>query len=107
MELPGFLVEEGFSKMAAGIEVPLDFNKPLPAEYKTAVLEPCVMLYFQTEPYEDEEDFCAAIESAYAAVERYHPEVYGYRMAYDKAPSFNFGADTDMGAKLSVPAVKI
>ena len=65
------------------------------------------MLYFQTEPYEDEEDFCAAIESAYAAVERYHPEVYGYRMAYDKAPSFNFGADTDMGAKLSVPAVKI
>ena len=107
MELPGFLVEEGFSKMAAGIEVPLDFDKPLPAEYKTAVLEPCVMLYFQTEPYEDEEDFCAAIESAYAAVERYHPEVYGYRMAYDKAPSFNFGADTDMGAKLSVPAVKI
>ncbi|WP_346961067.1 helix-turn-helix transcriptional regulator [Faecalicatena contorta] len=107
MELPNFLAEEGFSKMAAGIEVPLDFDKPLPAEYRTAELEPCVMLYFQTEPYEDEEDFCVAIESAYAAVGRYNPEVYGYRMAYDKAPSFNFGADTGMGAKLSVPAVKI
>ena len=107
MELPDFLAEEGFSKMAAGIEVPLDFDKTLPAEYRTAELEPCVMLYFQTEPYEDEEDFCAAIESAYAAVGRYNPEVYGYRTAYDKAPSFNFGADTGMGAKLSIPAVKI
>ena len=107
MELPEFLVEEGFSKMAAGIEVPLEFDKPLPNEYRTAELEPCVMLYFQTEPYEDEEDFCKAIESAYAAIERYNPEAYGYKMAFDKAPSFNFGADAGTGAKLSVPAVKI
>lgn len=104
-ELPEFLVTGGISKMAAGIEVPMDFEKPLPDGYRVAELEECVMLYFQSEPFENEEDFCKAIESTYAAIEKYDAGSYGYRFAYDIAPAFNFGADTKMGAKLAVPAV--
>lgn len=105
-ELPPFLTEEGKSNLAAGVEVPLEYDKPLPQGYRVADLEACVMLYFQGEPYEDENDFCKAIEEVYAAVQKYQPERYGYTFAYDKAPSYNFGADTETGAKIAVPAVK-
>lgn len=107
VELPGFLVEEGYSKVAAGIEVPMDYDKPLPENYKTAELDECIMIYFQSEPYEKGEDFGKAIESVYKAIERYTPSLYGYKFAYDIAPCFNFGADTEKGARLAVPAVKI
>lgn len=106
IELPDFAVPEGCSKTAAGIEVPLDYDKPLPDGYLTVDLQECVMLYFQSEPYEDENDFCAAIDSTYAAIEKYQPEVYGYRFAYDIAPGFNLGAEAATGARLAVPAVK-
>lgn len=105
IELPEFLIKEGFSKVASGIEVPLDFNKPLPNQYKIAELEECLMLYFQSEPYEKEEDFCQAIESAYAAINKYDPSLYGYKLAYGLAPSFNFGADKNTGARLAIPVV--
>lgn len=107
MELPDFLVENGFSKTAAGIEVPSDYDKPLPEQYKIAELEECTMLYFQGEPYENEEDFCTAIEKVYTAVEKYNASAFGYRLAYDVAPSFNFGADTSTGAKIAVPALPV
>lgn len=87
--------------------MPLDYDKPLPEQYKVAELETCTMLYFQSEPYENEEDFCKAIEGVYAAVGKYNAAAYGYRLAYDIAPSFNFGADTRTGAKIAVPAVTV
>ena len=105
IELPDSLVPDGFSKTAAGVEVPLDFDSPLPEGYVTAELPECTMLYFQSEPYEDENDFCAAIENTYAAIEKYNPSLYGYCFAYDIAPSFNFGAEAATGAKLAVPAI--
>lgn len=105
LELPDKLMEDGFSKIAAGVEVPLDYEKELPEGYKVVELLECVMLYFQSEPYEKEEDFGKAIESVYAAVGKYNPVIYGYRFAYDIAPSFNFGAETGTGARLAVPAL--
>lgn len=107
IELPDFLVEEGYSKVAAGVEVSLDYNKVLPKDYKIAELDECYMLYFQSEPYENGEDFGKAIESAYKAIENYHPSLYGYKFAYTVAPSFNFGADPAKGARLAVPALRI
>lgn len=98
IELPDSLIENGFSKIAAGIEVPLGYDKDIPE---------CTMLYFQSEPYENEEDFCKAIENTYTAIRKYNPALYGYKFAYDIAPSFNFGADARMGAKLAVPAIHI
>ena len=38
IELPDKLVENGFSKIAAGVEVPLDYDKELPETYKTVEL---------------------------------------------------------------------
>ena len=105
IELPDKLVETGFSKIAAGVEVPLDYDKELPEPYKTVELSECIMLYFQSEPYENEEDFCKAIESTYTAIGKYNPALYGYKFAYDIAPSFNFGADTSTGARIAVPAL--
>ena len=107
IELPEHLIKDGASKIAAGVEVPMDFDKPLPAEYECVVLPECVMLYFQSEPYEDEQNFCQAIECTYAAIAKYQPETYGFRLAYDIAPSFNFGAETTTGARLAVPAVRL
>ncbi len=105
IEFPETLAKSGFSKTAAGIEVPLGYDKELPKPYQTIDLPECIMLYFQSEPYENEEDFCSAIESAYAAIEKYNPNSYGYKFAYDIAPRFNYGATTSMGAKLAVPAL--
>ena len=107
IELPDFLVKPGFSKIAAGIEVLMDCQCSLPEGYETAELEPCTMLYFQSEPYEDEQDFCQAIESTYGAIEKYESQRYGYDFAYDLAPSFNFGAEAATGAKIAVPAKKL
>ncbi len=105
LELPDFLAEEGFSRIAAGVEVPVDYDKVLPENYRMAELPACIMLYFQGEPYERDGDFGKEIRKVYGAVERYRPERYGLRYAYGSAPSFNFGADTSTGAKVAVPAV--
>ena len=105
IELPEKFVEKGFSRIAVGIEVPLEYDKELPESYKIVELPECIMLYFQGEPYENEEDFCKAIESTYTAIGKYNPTLYGYKFAYDIAPSFNFGADTRTGARLAVPAL--
>lgn len=107
IELPDFLVKPGFSKIAAGVEVPLDCQCSLPEGYESAELAECTMLYFQSEPYENEEDFCQAIEDTYGAIEKYQPQRYGYDFAYDLAPSFNFGAEAATGAKIAVPAKKL
>lgn len=104
IELPDVLVESGFSKIAAGIEVPLEYDKRLPESYKVTELSECLMLYFQSEPYEKEEDFGEAIESVYKAVDKFRPGLYGFEFAYDIAPSFNFGADAGIGARIAVPA---
>lgn len=106
IDLPAFLVKDGWTKTAAGVEVPLEYDKPIPGGCRVAELDACTMLYFQTEPYERSEEFCIAIEAAYRAVEKYDPAAYGYRFAYDLAPSFNFGAAAETGAKVAVPAVE-
>lgn len=107
LELPAYLVPAGACAIAAGVEVPADYNAPLPAGYETALLEPCVMLYFQGAPYENEEKFCEAIEAVYRAVDLYDAERYGHRFARECAPLFNFGAEAKMGARLAVPAQEL
>ena len=107
IELSAELAESGNSRIAAGIEVPENYDKDIPKAYKIAELPECTMLYFQSEPYENEEDFCTAIENTYAAVGKYDPALYGYRYAYETAPSFNFGAEAKTGARLAIPAVRI
>lgn len=107
IELPDTLVETGFSKIAVGIEVPLDYDKEIPKSYKIVELLPCIMLHFQSAPYENTEDYGKAIESVYKVVKQYNPSLDGYKFAYDIAPSFNYGADTSTGARMAIPVLLI
>ena len=99
------MVKAGTSSCAAGVEVPQDYNKPLPDGYEMLDLQPCTMLYFQGAPFEAAEDFCKAIDVVFEAIETYQPEQYGYRFADQLAPKFNFGASNATGAKMAVPAI--
>lgn len=51
-----------------------------------------MMLWFQGEPYEDENWYGGAHAEMDAAVGHYRPERYGYRFARERAPEFFYGA---------------
>lgn len=106
IELPYFLQEPGISKIAAGIEVPFYYEKPLPDGYKMAELSECTMLYFQSVPYDNPDDFGKYIGQVFKAVENYDLKQNGYQLANDLAPVFNFGATPEMGARVAIPVRK-
>lgn len=103
IELPESLQKKGISKIAAGVEVPLDYEKPLPDGYEVSELPECVMLYFQSEPYSNPDDFGKYIGQVYKAIDRYDFECYGYKCATNIAPTFNLGAEPEIGARIAVP----
>ena len=106
IDLPDFLVDEDISKVAAGVEVPIDYDKPLPGGYKIAELEECIMLYFQSEPYENPDDFGDRIGQVFKAIESYNLERYGYNSASNIAPMLNLGAEPEIGARVAIPVLK-
>ena len=106
LELPKHLVTAGTSAFVAGIEIPADYAKSIPENMEILELPACKMLYFRGAPYENEEDFCEAIEIAVEAMQNYRPEEYGLSYAFDLAPRFNFGASAANGAKLAVPVIE-
>lgn len=106
VELPHSLRKEGYSAFAAGVEVPDNYNKPLPEGCEIATLEPCTMLFFQSEPYEIEDEFCQAINLVMKAIDGYDFNAYGYEYDIDVAPMFNFGSCKETGARFAVPVRK-
>jgi len=107
VELPNCLLKEGTSHVAAGVEVPYDYSSTVPDGYEVLELEAGAMLYFQTEPFQNEDDFCFAIDSVLKSIDKYDPVRYGYEYDFESAPKFNFGASTDMGAKMALPVKKM
>ena len=107
IDLPDFLHENGISKIASGVEVPLDYEKPLPDGYKIAELPECTMLYFQSEPYENPDDFGKYIGQVFKAIENYNFERYGYKYATSIAPTLNLGAEPEIGARIAIPVERI
>lgn len=105
--LPEFLLKEGYTDTACGIEVPFDYAGEVPKGYEIATLPPCEMLFFQTEPFEREEDFPEAIEAAFSALAHYDFQRYGFVRADQDAPFFNFGFSAQKGASLAVPVRRI
>lgn len=103
LELPKMLSKNGASACASGVEVPLTYSKPLPDGYEIVELPPCKMLYFRGMPFENEEDFCEAIEIVDEAICQYKPENFGLAFDFNAAPKFNFGASAQAGAKMAVP----
>lgn len=103
IDLPNSLQKKGISKIAAGVEVPIDYEKPLPDGYEAANLPECVMLYFQSEPYDNPDDFGKYIGQVFKAIEHYDFERYGYKYTTSIAPTLNFGAEPEIGAKIAIP----
>lgn len=106
IELPNEMLKEGYSSIAAGIEVPLDYPSEIP-EYEICELPEALYLYFQSEPYENEDDFIAAISCVDKAIEKYDFARFGYKQIKEKAPSFNYGAQPENGARIAIPVEKI
>ena len=64
------------------------------------------MLYFQSEPYENPDDFGKYIGQVFKAIGNYDFERYDYALANDIAPSLNLGAETKIGARIAIPVKK-
>ncbi|MDR2043119.1 MAG: AraC family transcriptional regulator [Clostridium sp.] len=107
LTLPPNLIKSGTGNTAAGVEIPMDYDKPIPDGYEVIDLPPCMMLYFQGAPFEDENDFGHAIGLLWELMDAYNPKLYGWDHAPDIAPYFNFGADAKMGAKMARPVKKM
>lgn len=77
------LVETGI--YAHGVEVAMDYKKEIPEGFDVIELEPCKYIVFQGEPYDDKE-FGAHVGACMERIEKFNPEVYGYRYAPELAP---------------------
>ena len=72
----------GTSVYVQGVEIPLDYDGPVPDGFDTIELPAADYLMFQGEPFR-EEDYCDAIAAVQQAMDRYDPSVLGY--AWDES----------------------
>ena len=61
-----------------GVEVSADYDGPEPEGFDVIDLPAATYLMFQCETFA-EEDYCEAIDSLQAAMDKYDPSVIGYR----------------------------
>jgi len=87
MWLPPQMIPAGTSQYVQGVELPLDYEKPLPDGYELAQFPPCRMMVFQGPPFADEE-FEAAIIDLWEMMRSFDPSLYGYQWADNQAPRF-------------------
>ena len=80
--LPQQYRKPGTSEYVQGVEVEVDYDGPVPDGFDVIDLPAATYLMFQSEPF-PEEDYCEAIDSLQAAMDKYEPSVIGY--AWDDA----------------------
>ncbi|ERI93671.1 transcriptional regulator, AraC family [Clostridiales bacterium oral taxon 876 str. F0540] len=107
LELPNKLITAGTTNCAAGVELPFNYDGKIPEGCACIELPECSMMYFQTEPFENEDDFGKAIGSVFKAIDNYKPKQYGFEYDFESAPKYNYGASKEMGAKQAVPVKKL
>ena len=78
MWLPPCCRKPGTSEYVQGVEVPPDYDGPIPDGFDIISLPAAHYLMFQGEPF-DEEAYCEAIEQVQSAIEKYDPSVIGHR----------------------------
>jgi len=83
--LPDNMRPAGTGVYAHGVEVPFGYSGEIPDGYDVIELEPCKLLVFQGEPYDDK-DFENAINICTERICKFNPEVYGYKYAPELAP---------------------
>lgn len=104
--LPKSLIKPGTNGTGFFVEVPLEYDKPLPEKYEIAEIPPCTYLYFTGMPYEDPDAFPKAIGTVIRAIETYPFERFGWKRS-DNGPCMNMGAEMDTGARMTVPVEKL
>lgn len=87
MWLPKHLIKEGTSEYVQGVELPLDYSKPIPDGFEVVELPPCKMMVFQGQPYPDE-NFESSIGELWEVMKNYDPTLYGFEWADEEAPRF-------------------
>ncbi|SFR64891.1 hypothetical protein [Anaeromicropila populeti] len=87
MWMPKKLMPENTSLYVQGVELPMDYDKEIPEGYEIITLEPCTMMIFQGEPYDDD-NFMSEISEIFNHIEQFNPEIYGYQWAPEVAPRF-------------------
>lgn len=87
MWLPDHMITKGTSKYVQGVELPLDYSKPVPQGYELIEAPACKMMVFQGQPYDDEH-FEDAITDIWDLMKLYDPKIYGYDWADEDAPRF-------------------
>lgn len=104
--LPDSLIQPGKGEEAFFVEVPLSYNKPVPAGYEVAELPPCTYLYFNGQPFADGNDFPLAIGIVDEAIGSYPFARFGWKISHN-APYLGMGAEPETGARIAVPVEKI
>lgn len=107
LTLPKFLLKDGYGKIACGIEVPISFNGVIPDGYEIAELPECDMIFFQSQKYDNEEDYSKMIGQVFNAIDNFNYKSFGYLPDNNLTPRFNFGAEKNTGARFSLPVSKI
>ncbi len=87
MWLPDSLMKSGTSKYVQGVELPQDYDKPIPEGYEIAEFAPCKMMGFQGPPFEDDK-FEEAILDLWSLIKPFDPSIYGFEWADEEAPRF-------------------
>jgi hypothetical protein len=83
--LPENMIKPGTGVYAHGVEVPADYAGDVPDGFDVIDLPACEMMVFQGEPYNDD-TFDVAVGLTMERIEKFNPEVYGYRYAPSLAP---------------------
>ena len=87
MWLPKSMIKSGTSQYIQGVELPMDYDKPVPEGYELTEFSPCKMMVFQGPPYKDD-NFEEAITDMWELIKTFDPSLYGYEWADDVAPRF-------------------
>lgn len=87
MWLPKNLIKPGTSVYAQGVEVPIDYSGEVPEGCEVIGLAPCKMMVFQGPPYDDCK-FQEAIGELWQVMNRYNPELCGFKWADEDGPRF-------------------
>ena len=87
MWLPEAMIKKGTSRYVQGVELPLDYAKPVPEGYELTEFGPCRMMVFQGPPFE-EDRFEEAITDLWELMKTFDPTLYGFEWADEEAPRF-------------------
>jgi AraC family transcriptional regulator len=87
MWLPDHLIRSGTSLYVHALELPLDYDKPLPEGFELIDLPEALYMIFQGQPYEDD-NFQAEVGQVMDFIDDFNPGLYGYAWDPQAAPRF-------------------